>query len=107
MSRGASKLAELAIQLGDDGFFLVAINVDQGSGVGLEFLRRYKIQVPAFQVNRGDLVLMGVDALPTNILLDRDGEVVQVFKGFDPPSSTRSAVAGIRWLRRRKATSIQ
>ncbi len=78
------KLAELAMQLGDDGFFLVAVNVDQVPTVGLEFLKRYKISVPAFQVTRGELVLMGVDALPTNILLDSDGEVVKVFKGFEP-----------------------
>jgi cytochrome c biogenesis protein CcmG/thiol:disulfide interchange protein DsbE len=78
------KLAELAMQLGDDGFFLVAVNVDQVPAVGLEFLKRYKISVPAFQVNRGELGLMGIDGLPTNILLDRDGNVVKVFKGFEP-----------------------
>lgn len=78
------QLAELARELGDRGFFLVAINVDQVPAVGREFLRRYEIAVPAFKVARGDLALIGIDGLPTNILLDSDGGLVKVFEGLTP-----------------------
>ena len=78
------QLAELAVELGDNGFFLAAVNVDQAPAVGREFLQRYNISVPAFKVSRGDLALMGIDALPTNILLNGDGELVKVFKGLTP-----------------------
>jgi thiol-disulfide isomerase/thioredoxin len=85
------ELAALAVELGDQGFFLVAVNVDQSPAVGEQFLRRHRIAVPAFRVARADLVRIGIDGLPTTIVLDADGHVVQVFKGF-----TRSLIGQIR-----------
>jgi thiol-disulfide isomerase/thioredoxin len=89
------ELEKLAEELAGSGFTLITVNTDQSPAMGLRFLQRYDIDVPVYRMNPRDLMTLGVNALPTNVLLDREGRPVQIYKGYSPavPSEIRQLVA--------------
>lgn len=88
------ELEELAEELAGTGFTLVTVNTDQSPAMGVRFLQRYDIDVPVYRMSQRDLMTLGVNALPTNVLLDREGRPVQIYKGYSPavPSEIRQLV---------------
>lgn len=91
------ELEELASELSGVGFTLVTVNVDQSPAMGISFLERYDIDVPVYRMSERDLATLGVRALPTNVLLDREGRPVQIYKGYSPtvPEEIRDLVAAM------------
>jgi thiol-disulfide isomerase/thioredoxin len=77
-------LQKLSAELADEDFALVTINVDQNAAVGARFLKRYDIDVPTYRMDRRILNQLGVSSLPTNVLLDREGRPVQIYRGYSP-----------------------
>jgi len=76
---------ELHERYGDEGFTLLAISMDDGSGVVREFVDEY--QIPYLNVMGNDDVadaFGGVFGLPTAFLLDGEGRIVDRFMGPKP-----------------------
>ncbi len=88
------ELEKLAGDLAETGFVLITVNMDQSPAMGERFLQKYDIDVPAYRMNPRDLAQLGVQALPTNVLLDREGRPVQIFRGYSPevPAEIRRLV---------------
>ena len=88
------ELEKLAGDLVETGFVLITVNMDQSPAMGERFLQKYDIDVPAYRMNPRDLSQLGVQALPTNVLLDREGRPVQIFRGYSPevPAEIRRLV---------------
>jgi thiol-disulfide isomerase/thioredoxin len=78
------ELQRLYSELAGDGFVLLTVNVDVAPALATRFLSQIGVHVPVYRMNQRDLVALGVDALPTNILLDREGRPVQIFTGYSP-----------------------
>jgi len=92
------ELQKLAVELEDEGLALVTVNMDRSPAMGMKFLERYNIDVPVFLMSSRDLQTLGVGALPTNVLLDRDGRPAQIFEGYSPevPMEIRRLVLGMK-----------
>jgi thiol-disulfide isomerase/thioredoxin len=78
------ELSALYGELAGKGFVLMTVNVDASPVAGRRFLDRLGLAIPVYRLNPRDTKALGIDSLPTNILLDRDGRLVQVFKGYTP-----------------------
>jgi thiol-disulfide isomerase/thioredoxin len=78
------ELGELAIELEDEGFTLVTVNMDRSPAMGMRFLEKYGIDVPVYLMSSRDIAQLGVEALPTSVLIDRDGRPVQIYEGYSP-----------------------
>ena len=78
------ELARLYAELAGTGFVLVTVNVDQNPAAGRHFLDRLGLDLPVYRLRPMETRALGINALPTNILLDGDGRFVQAFKGYEP-----------------------
>lgn len=78
------ELEKLYRDLLGDGFVLLTVNVDTFPGIADRFLGQLGISVPVYRMDQRDLVALDINALPTNILLDRAGEPVMISTGYSP-----------------------
>ncbi|HSN53505.1 MAG TPA: TlpA disulfide reductase family protein [Candidatus Sulfomarinibacteraceae bacterium] len=78
------ELARLYGELAGTGFVLVTVNVDQNPAAGRHFLDRLGIDLPVYRLHPMETKALGINALPTNILLDTDGRFVQAYRGYEP-----------------------
>jgi thiol-disulfide isomerase/thioredoxin len=78
------ELQKLSAELVDEEFALITINMDQSPFQGVRFLQRYEIDVPVFRMDPRAIQALGVNSLPTNVLLDREGRPVQIYQGYSP-----------------------
>ena len=88
------ELQKLSGELADEGFALITINMDQSPAQGARFLQRYEIDIPVYRMDPRTLQALGVNSLPTNLLLDREGRPVQIYRGYSPevPNEIRRLV---------------
>ncbi|MCG6949659.1 MAG: TlpA family protein disulfide reductase [Acidobacteria bacterium] len=88
------ELQKLAVELADEEFVLITINVDEHAVQGARFLQKYDIDVPVYRMDQGTLRTLGLTAVPTNLLLDREGRPVQIYRGYSPevPNEIRKLV---------------
>ena len=77
------------------GFALISVNMDQSPVQGLRFLQKYDLDIPVYRLDSRTLAMIGVKSLPTNVLLDRDGRPVQLYRGYAPsvPEEIRRLVS--------------
>ena len=78
------ELQKLADELADEGFALVTINVDSSAITGARFLKKYGIDVPVYRIDKRTEMMLGVQSLPTNMLLDPEGRPVMILRGYSP-----------------------
>ena len=72
-------------ELGSSGFEVIAINVDEETDDGVQFLLRNPVSFPVLADPDGAIgIPYGVRSLPRSFLLNRDGEIVTVYKRFRP-----------------------
>jgi len=90
------ELQKLYAELAGDGFVLLTVNVDTIPEMGMRFLDQIGVTIPVYRMHQRDLVALGVNALPTNIVLDQDGLAVQVYRGYSPavPEYIRRLIRG-------------
>ena len=88
------ELQKLAGELKTEDLALVTVNMDRTPAMGMKFLEKYGIDVPVFLMSRTDLSRLGVESLPTNVLIDREGRPVQIYEGYSPavPAEIRQLV---------------
>ncbi len=75
-------LDELYRELGDRGFAVVAINLDENEGEARKFLMRFPVSYPVLKDDGRSFARFGLTGLPQGYLLDRQGRVTAVHKGF-------------------------
>jgi cytochrome c biogenesis protein CcmG/thiol:disulfide interchange protein DsbE len=74
---------EMQAKYGDDGFVIVAVNLDNESTDASEFLRRYPAQFTiAYDPERKLAREFAVEAMPSSFLIGRDGTVIERHLGF-------------------------
>jgi thiol-disulfide isomerase/thioredoxin len=78
------ELERLYRDLLGEGFVLLTINVDSVPAIADRYLSQLGISVPVYRMDQRDLVELDINALPTNILLDRVGQPVMVATGYSP-----------------------
>jgi thiol-disulfide isomerase/thioredoxin len=66
-----------------DDFEIIAINVDEDTEDGLEFLEGHPVAYPVLADPEGDIgIPYGIRTLPRSFLLDRDGRIIASHKSF-------------------------
>jgi len=88
------ELEKLYQELLAEGFVLLTVNVDSTPVVVDRYLAQLGVSVPVYRMDQDDLIALDINALPTNILLDRAGQTVLVSTGYSPtvPDNIRRLV---------------
>jgi len=88
------ELQRLYGELAGSGFVLLTINMDSNPSIGARFLKRFDINVPVYRMDPRELANLGLKALPTNVLIDREGRPVMIQRGYSPevPGQIRALV---------------
>ena len=69
----------------DTGFTLIGVNIDDNAGKAERLAGSLKVAYPVlFDREKAVSRLYEVDAMPSTVLIDRDGVVRQVFRGYRP-----------------------
>jgi len=75
-------LAKIYDELNGKGFEIIALSVDRDRGEVLKFIREKNVNFPvAFATQEIVSNYGGVSAIPTNVLVDKDGFIAGVFVG--------------------------
>lgn len=70
-------------EIGTEEFELIAINVDEDTEDGLDFLQDHPVSYPVLADPKGEIgIPYGIRSLPRSLLLDRDGRVIATYKKF-------------------------
>ena len=70
-------------EIGNGEFEMIAINVDENTEDGLEFLKDHPVSYPVLADPEGKIgIPYGIRGLPRSFLLDRDGRIIAIYKGF-------------------------
>ena len=78
-------LEELHDRYADLGFTLLGVNVEEDSNAALDLLKEIPVTFPVLFDSRNDVSKRyNVVAMPTTVILDRDGNVRYVHKGYLP-----------------------
>ena len=78
------ELSQLYGELVGRGFVLITVNMDRHPMAGQRFLQALELSLPTYRLDPRMAKILGVDALPTSVLLDQDGRFVQAYKGYTP-----------------------
>lgn len=76
-------LEKLYGELAGQGFVLLTVNVDRAPAAAQRFLAATKLSLPVYRLPPQTLATLGIDSLPTNILVGPDGLPAMVFEGYD------------------------
>lgn len=79
-------------------FAVLAVNVDKDPALARAFLSRRPVGYPSVGDPKGELpVRFGVETMPTSFLIDRDGVIRRVHRGFrkDDIPELRAAIQGL------------
>lgn len=78
-------LQDLQDKYEDVGFSIVAINVDENSELANNFLAKVDVDYPILYDNTAQVSqLYQVEAMPTTVIVDRNGKMRFFHKGFKP-----------------------
>lgn len=70
-------------EIGTDEFEIIAINVDENTEDGLEFLADHPVGYPVLADPEGSIgIPYKIRTLPRSFLLDRDGQIITSYKSF-------------------------
>ena len=76
---------KLRSQLGTKQFEIIAINVDEATGDGLDFLIDNPVSYPVLADPEGEIgIPYGIRSLPVSFLLDKSGMIVRTYRGYQP-----------------------
>lgn len=76
---------ELHAQYKDLGFTVLAVSVDENSAEADQFLDAVPVTFPILYDNESAVSeLYGVDAMPSTVMIDRDGNARFLHRGYKP-----------------------
>ncbi len=70
------------VSSGSTGFTVITVAVDTPPAAAEEFMKSMDLHLPVFLADRMELRKLRISAIPTTILLDGDGLVVDVWVGY-------------------------
>ncbi|MEQ3694108.1 MAG: TlpA disulfide reductase family protein [Alcanivorax sp.] len=84
-------------ELADQGFEVLAINLDESPEEGLEFLEEIPVDYPTLFDDSGTAAAYQLRGMPTAYLIDRDGNLQAQHVGFNPKElpSIRAAIVDL------------
>ena len=93
----APDLVEVAGEYADEGLHVLGINSRDAAGTALAFQREFEVPYPSLDDTSGSAVaalqgVVPVSAVPTTVLLDRDGRVAARVLGLVDGSTLRALV---------------
>lgn len=69
--------------IASENFELIAVNVDEESEDGIEFLEQLSINYPVIFDPTGEIgIPYGIRSLPRSFLIDKNGQIVKEYKSF-------------------------
>jgi len=72
-------------EIGSEQFEILAINLDEEPQDAVEFIKQHPVSYPVlFDPSGATAEAWGLKAMPTSFLLDRSGQVVKAYPGFEP-----------------------
>lgn len=78
------KLEQLRSELGADKFEVIAVNLDESSKDGVNFIKDVSPSYPVAKNPEGNIPEMyGLKGMPTAYLIDQSGKVVHIHEGFN------------------------
>lgn len=78
-------LEEMYLEYSQSGLTILAISVDEDTGEADRFMGELKVTFPYLYDNKNKVSeLYGVEAMPTTILIDRQGRKRFMHKGYQP-----------------------
>ncbi len=84
------EIEEMRSDFPADDFQILAVNLDQKEKKALRFLKKNPIGYPSASDPKGRLPgQFGVDTMPTSYLIDRDGVIRYVHRGFSRGDGSR------------------
>ena len=84
------EIEEMRAEFPADEFQIIAVNLDQKAKKALRFLKKNPIGYPSASDPKGRLPeQFGVDTMPTSYLIDRDGVIRYVHRGFSRGDGSR------------------
>ena len=70
-------------EIGTEEFEIIAINVDENTEDGLDFLENHPVRFPVLADPEGQIgIPYGIRTLPHSFLIDRDGQITASYKSF-------------------------
>ena len=78
------ELEKVYNRFGGRGLVLASINVDRSPEPARRFVAMQRLSLPFYRVPKSELRALGIRSIPTSVLLDGEGNVVQVYQGFGP-----------------------
>lgn len=70
-------------EIGTEEFEIIAVNVDENTEDGLQFLEDHPVSYPVLADPEGQIgIPYGIRTLPRSFLLDRDGQIIAIYKRF-------------------------
>lgn len=82
-------LEELYAELAGKGFVVLTVNVDRTPAAAERFLAATGIDLPVYRLSPQTLAALGIDSLPTNILIDPQGIPDMVVQGYEQTMPSR------------------
>jgi cytochrome c-type biogenesis protein len=76
------ELQQVYNELGGRGVVVLAVNVDSPREQVAPFFKRANLSLPVFFLDDETQATLGVRSLPTTVLLDGDGKIVNVWGGY-------------------------
>jgi cytochrome c biogenesis protein CcmG, thiol:disulfide interchange protein DsbE len=76
------ELQQLYNELGGRGMALLAVNVDSPREQVGPFLKRANLSLPVFFLDEETEATIGIRSLPTTVLLDAEGGIVNIWGGY-------------------------
>jgi cytochrome c biogenesis protein CcmG/thiol:disulfide interchange protein DsbE len=77
-------------EIGTEEFEIIAVNVDENTEDGLEFLAKHPVDYPVLADPEGEIgIPWGIRTLPRAFLLDREGRIVAKHKRYKPGDEIR------------------
>ena len=78
-------LEKLYSRYRDVGFELLGVSIDENSAKARNMAKRLKVNYPIlFDLEKDVSELYDVDAMPTTVIVDRDGRVRHIYRGYLP-----------------------
>jgi len=88
------ELEKLYGELVGTGFVVLTVNVDTTTVAAKRFIAATGVDLPVYRLTPAVLQALGIDSIPTNILVGPDGRAEMVTRGYSPrlPDQIRSKV---------------
>lgn len=66
------------------GLVVLTVSVDRTVAAAERFMQRTGLRLPVYRLGLDELRKLGLQSIPTSVLLDGEGRTVQIYAGYSP-----------------------